>query len=56
MLNNIVAMAGFEPATCGLCVNQNIFDITNLTSLTALTILSYMTITSFDYISRHILA
>ena len=32
MLNNIVAMTGFEPATCGLCVNQNIFDITNLTS------------------------
>ena len=32
MLNNIVAMAGFEPATCGLCINQNVSDTTNLTS------------------------
>ena len=31
MLNNIVAMAGFEPATCGLCINQNVFGTTNLT-------------------------
>lgn len=31
MLNNIVAMAGFEPATCGFCINQNVFDTTNLT-------------------------
>lgn len=32
MLNNIVAMAGFEPTTCGLCINQNVSDTTNLTS------------------------
>ena len=32
MLNNIVAVAGFELAICELCINQNVFDTTNLTS------------------------